>query len=37
MDIIEEAKKVLEIEYKAIKDLIDRIGDDFVKAIELLD
>ncbi len=37
MDIIKEAKKVLEIEYKAIKELIDRIGDDFVKAIELLD
>ena len=36
MSTIEDAKEVLRIEYTAIKKLIDRIGSDFEKAIELL-
>ncbi len=34
--IIEQAKRVLMIESKAIEALVDRIGEDFVQAVELI-
>ncbi|MBI3015688.1 MAG: KpsF/GutQ family sugar-phosphate isomerase [Candidatus Tectomicrobia bacterium] len=37
MSIIERAKKVLEIESKAVAALIDRVGLEFVSAVELID
>ena len=36
MDIISEAKKVLEIEKNSIEDLIQKVDDSFVQAIELM-
>lgn len=36
VEIIEEAKRVLNIEASAVKDLTESIGDEFVKAVEIL-
>ncbi len=36
MTIIERARRVLEIEAKAVAALISRVGDDFVRAVEIL-
>ncbi len=35
-NIIQDAKRVLEIEYQAIKDMKDRIGPEFAKAVNLI-
>jgi arabinose-5-phosphate isomerase len=36
MDVIQEGKRVLTIERDAVNGLIDRIGDDFVRAVDLV-
>jgi arabinose-5-phosphate isomerase len=36
MDVIQEGKRVLAIERDAVDGLIDRIGDDFVRAVDLI-
>ncbi len=36
VEIINEAKRVLEVEADAVRDVVQTIGDEFVKAVELL-